>query len=50
MFFFKVAIIAGNFELAEFIKNHKDADIGKLDYCTFPDVSLIFFMITRSFP
>uniref|UniRef100_A0A3B4DTG1 SH3 and multiple ankyrin repeat domains 2b n=1 Tax=Pygocentrus nattereri TaxID=42514 RepID=A0A3B4DTG1_PYGNA len=24
---FQVAIIAGNFELAEFIKNHKDADI-----------------------
>lgn len=26
---FKVAIIAGNFELAEFIKNHKEADIGE---------------------
>jgi len=24
-----VAIIAGNFELAEYIKNHREADIGK---------------------
>ncbi|KAK6319846.1 hypothetical protein J4Q44_G00089530 [Coregonus suidteri] len=27
---FQVAIIAGNFELAELIKNHKETDIGKL--------------------
>lgn len=27
--FFQVAIIAGNFELAELIKNHKETDIGK---------------------
>ncbi|GAA6075096.1 SH3 and multiple ankyrin repeat domains protein 2-like, partial [Tachysurus ichikawai] len=26
---FQVAIIAGNFELAEFIKNHKDDSTGK---------------------
>lgn len=36
--FLKVAIIAGNFELAEFIKNHKDTDIGKLDKLNFFDV------------
>lgn len=29
LLFLKVAIIAGNFELAEIIKNHKDTDIGK---------------------
>lgn len=28
-FFLQVAIIAGNFELAELIKNHKETDIGK---------------------
>ncbi|GLD71942.1 SH3 and multiple ankyrin repeat domains protein 3-like protein, partial [Lates japonicus] len=26
---FQVAIIAGNFELAELIKNHKETDIGE---------------------
>lgn len=31
----KVAIIAGNFELAEFIKNHKDDSIGKSEQLTF---------------
>lgn len=30
MFFtLQVAIIAGNFELAEYIKNHKETDIGE---------------------
>ena len=28
-FFLQVAIIAGNFELAELVKNHKETDIGK---------------------
>lgn len=29
LFSLQVAIIAGNFELAELIKNHKETDIGK---------------------
>lgn len=29
----QVAIIAGNFELAEYIKNHREADIGKQNIC-----------------
>lgn len=29
IFTLQVAIIAGNFELAEYIKNHKETDIGE---------------------
>jgi len=53
VFFSKVAIIAGNFELAESIKNHKDADIGKLDIAPslmfMKTMFMIFFMNTRIF-
>jgi len=53
VFFSKVAIIAGNFELAESIKNHKDADICKLDIAPslmfMKTMFMIFFMNTRIF-
>lgn len=32
---FQVAIIAGNFELAEIIKTHKESDVGELDFSRF---------------
>lgn len=38
---FQVAIIAGNFELAEIIKTHKESDVGELDFSRF---SRFFFL------
>ncbi|XP_033367535.1 uncharacterized protein LOC107199023 [Parus major] len=39
---FQVAIIAGNFELAEIIKTHKESDVGELDFSRF---SRFFFSL-----
>lgn len=33
---FQVAIIAGNFELAEIIKTHKESDVGEFDLSSSP--------------
>lgn len=37
---FQVAIIAGNFELAEIIKTHKESDVGEFDLFSLPLFSL----------
>lgn len=38
---FQVAIIAGNFELAEYIKNHKETDIGKYNIIQFDNFNSV---------
>uniref|UniRef100_U3KBU4 Uncharacterized protein n=1 Tax=Ficedula albicollis TaxID=59894 RepID=U3KBU4_FICAL len=42
---FQVAIIAGNFELAEIIKTHKESDVGELDFSVFFYFSFFFFFL-----
>lgn len=42
----QVAIIAGNFELAELIKNHKDSDIGESGSFHFVPAEFLFLNLT----